>query len=260
MAKFASITLEKVPRSLNGKADALVRLANELSDPSQEEIQILVHRRRALSPCFQQTKEEEEETMFVDIFNLEKQMEEEWGEAVQVMVTDGIDQEDWRQHFLDYFQQGKLPDNRYIREQIRKRALRFVYVNNTLYWRSYEGAWLRCISKTEAQEIMQEVHSGECGAHQAGSRMRVQIKLMGYYWPTMSSDCENFSKQCHMCQIHGDLIHQHPNVLHPTVVSWPFEIWGTDIIGPIDPPASNGHRFILATTDYFSKWAEARSY
>ncbi|KAJ1685793.1 hypothetical protein LUZ63_017183 [Rhynchospora breviuscula] len=37
-------------------------------------------------------------------------------------------------------------------------------------------------------------------------------------------------------------------------------MWGTDIIGPIDPPASNGHRFILAATDYFSKWAEARSY
>ncbi|KAJ1684801.1 hypothetical protein LUZ63_012744 [Rhynchospora breviuscula] len=126
MAKFTSISLEKVPRSLNGKADALARLANELSDPSQEEIQILVHRRRALSPCFQQTKkEEEEETMFVDIFNLEKQMEEEWGETVQVMVTDGIDQEDWRQPFLDYFQQGKLPDNIYIREQIRKRALRY---------------------------------------------------------------------------------------------------------------------------------------
>ncbi|KAJ4748823.1 RNA-directed DNA polymerase [Rhynchospora pubera] len=90
--------------------------------------------------------------------------------------------------------------------------------------------------------------------------MRVQIKLMGYYWPTMINDCENFSRQCHMCQIHGDFIHQHPNALHPTVVSWPFEIWGTDIIGPIDPPASNGHRFILAATDYFSKWAEARSY
>ncbi|KAJ1700848.1 hypothetical protein LUZ63_000627 [Rhynchospora breviuscula] len=90
--------------------------------------------------------------------------------------------------------------------------------------------------------------------------MRVQIKLMGYYWPTMYNDCENFSKQCHMCQIHGDFIHQHPNVLHPTIVSWPFEIWGTYIIGPIDPPASNGHRFILATTDYFSKWAETRSY
>src|SRR3954470_19266492 len=28
-------------------------------------------------------------------------------------------------------------------------------------------------------------------------------------------------------------------------------------MGPIHPPSSKGHRFILAITDYFSKWAEA---
>jgi len=30
-----------------------------------------------------------------------------------------------------------------------------------------------------------------------------------------------------------------------------------DVVGPISPPSSKGHRFILAITDYFSKWAEA---
>jgi len=29
-----------------------------------------------------------------------------------------------------------------------------------------------------------------------------------------------------------------------------------DIIGPISPPTFKGHRFIMAITDYFSKWAE----
>ncbi|XP_020676518.2 uncharacterized protein LOC110095352 [Dendrobium catenatum] len=29
------------------------------------------------------------------------------------------------------------------------------------------------------------------------------------------------------------------------------------VVGPIDPPSSKGHRFILAATDYFSKWTEA---
>ena len=28
-------------------------------------------------------------------------------------------------------------------------------------------------------------------------------------------------------------------------------------MGPISPPSAKGHRFILAVTDYFSKWAEA---
>jgi hypothetical protein len=29
-----------------------------------------------------------------------------------------------------------------------------------------------------------------------------------------------------------------------------------DIVGPILAPSSKGHRFIIATTDYFSKWSE----
>ena len=29
-----------------------------------------------------------------------------------------------------------------------------------------------------------------------------------------------------------------------------------DVIGLINPPISKGHHFILAITDYFSKWAE----
>jgi len=45
--------------------------------------------------------------------------------------------------------------------------------------------------------------------------------------------------------------------LHPTSSSSPFEMWGMDVTGPINPPTSIGHRFILAITDYFSKLAEA---
>ncbi|RDX90366.1 Pol polyprotein, partial [Mucuna pruriens] len=37
-------------------------------------------------------------------------------------------------------------------------------------------------------------------------------------------------------------------------------MWGLDIIGPIEPKASNGHKFILVAIDYFTKWVEAASY
>ncbi|XP_060190626.1 uncharacterized protein LOC132619877 [Lycium barbarum] len=33
-----------------------------------------------------------------------------------------------------------------------------------------------------------------------------------------------------------------------------------DIIGPIEPAASNGHRFILVAIDYFTKWVETMSH
>nr|XP_033513102.1 protein NYNRIN-like [Nicotiana tomentosiformis] len=51
-----------------------------------------------------------------------------------------------------------------------------------------------------------------------------------------------------------------PNELNATSAPWPFAAWGMDVIGPIEPAASNGHRFILVDIDYFTKWVEAASY
>jgi hypothetical protein len=45
--------------------------------------------------------------------------------------------------------------------------------------------------------------------------------------------------------------------LQPVTVSKPFEKWGLDIIGEITPSSSKMHKYILTTTDYFTKWAEA---
>ncbi|KAL0455852.1 UNVERIFIED_CONTAM: Retrovirus-related Pol polyprotein from transposon opus [Sesamum latifolium] len=66
----------------------------------------------------------------------------------------------------------------------------------------------------------------------------------------------DYAKGCQACQFHANLIHQPPEPLHPTVASWPFDAWGLDVVGPTTK-SSGGHLYILATTDYFSKWAEA---
>ncbi|RDX58307.1 Pol polyprotein, partial [Mucuna pruriens] len=48
--------------------------------------------------------------------------------------------------------------------------------------------------------------------------------------------------------------------LHNLTSPWPFYMWGIDVITPIEPKASNEHRFILVAIDYFTKWVEAASY
>ncbi|XP_070018030.1 uncharacterized protein [Nicotiana sylvestris] len=48
-----------------------------------------------------------------------------------------------------------------------------------------------------------------------------------------------------------------PTELNPMSAPWPFVAWVIDVIGPIEPKASNGHRFILVSIDYFTKWVEA---
>ena len=104
---------------------------------------------------------------------------------------------------------------------------------------------------------MIEVHSGVCGPHMNGHFLAKKILRAGYYWLTMEWDSIRFVRKCHECQIHGDLIYSPPSELHAMSAPWPFVAWGIDVIGPIEPKASNGHRFILVAIDYFTKWVEA---
>ena len=87
-----------------------------------------------------------------------------------------------------------------------------------------------------------------------------KILCLGYYWTTMEADCAAHVRKCHECQIHGDLKHMPPVQLHCLSSPWPFSTWGIDIIGKINPRASNGHEYILVAIDYFTKWVEAASY
>ena len=51
-----------------------------------------------------------------------------------------------------------------------------------------------------------------------------------------------------------------PTTLNVMSTPWSFSMWVIDVIGAIEPKASNGHRFILVVIDYFTKWVEAASY
>ncbi|XP_070013111.1 uncharacterized protein [Nicotiana sylvestris] len=72
----------------------------------------------------------------------------------------------------------------------------------------------------------------------------------------MEKDCISLVRKCHQCQVHGDLIHALPSKLHHMSAPWPFVAWGVDVIRPIEPRASNGHRFILVSIDDFTKWVK----
>ena len=41
------------------------------------------------------------------------------------------------------------------------------------------------------------------------------------------------------------------------MVQSPFEKWGLDIANEINPNSSKLHKYILTTTEYFSRWTEA---
>ena len=76
----------------------------------------------------------------------------------------------------------------------------------------------------------------------------------------MESNCCIHVRKCHKFQTFADNVNTPPMPLNVLAAPWLFSMWGIDVIGAIEPKALNGHRFILVTIDYFTKWVEAASY
>ena len=156
---------------------------------------------------------------------------------------------------MEYFAQGILPIDRTLTQQLRKLIVRYFLHNEILFKKGYSGDPLRCLGPRKAKEAVRKVYSSDCGSHPRNRRLYRQLLQLGYYWPTMKKDSEELVKTCHACQVLGDAIHTHLNVLQDMTTPWPFHTWGLDLIGPVNPPF-NGHIWILAATKYFTKWVE----
>ncbi|XP_070040077.1 uncharacterized protein [Nicotiana tomentosiformis] len=225
---YLSVEFRHIPRIHNEIVDALATLASMLHHPDKtyvDPLHIQVHDQR---PYCNVVKEE-------------------------------IDGEPWFHDVKEYIESGIYPAHATgdQKRTIRRLASGFFFSRGILYKRTPDLGLLRCIDAKQASTIMAEVHAGVCEPHMSGYVLAKNILRACYYWLTMERDCISFVRKCHQFQVHGDLIHSSPSELHTMSAPWPFVAWGMDVIGPIEPAASNGHRFILVAIDYFTKWVEA---
>jgi hypothetical protein len=72
----------------------------------------------------------------------------------------------------------------------------------------------------------------------------------------MLKDCFEYYKGCEACQKIGKIQSVPASTLHPIVKPGPFKGWGLNFIVEVHPSSTKGHRFVLVTTDYFTKWVK----
>ena len=84
-----------------------------------------------------------------------------------------------------------------------------------------------------------------------------KILRAGFYWPSLFSDVYKEITKCHQCRIFYGKRKLVPFPLNPIYVEAPFQQWGLEFIGEINPNSSGQHRWILIATYYFTKWIEA---
>ncbi|XP_059281345.1 uncharacterized protein LOC132035043 [Lycium ferocissimum] len=149
-------------------------------------------------------------------------------------VDEEPDGEPWYYDIKRYLKAGDYPEGitSVQKRTLRRLANHFFLSGEILYRRTPDLGLLRCVDAKEAVKLIEEVHGGTCGPHMNGFTLAKKILRAGYFWMTMETDCIRFVQKS----------------------------WGMDVIGPIEPAASNGHRFILVAIDYFTKWVEASSH
>jgi ribonuclease HI len=162
----------------------------------------------------------------------------------------------WITEIWTYLKDNILPDDMPSTDQIAHLAKRYTLVEEDLYQHGTNGILMRCITWEEGCDLLAEVHGGECENH-ASSRMLVSKAFQhGFYYPTTLQDVIKLVWTYRACQFHAKQIHTPAQTLQMILSSWPFAVWGLDIVGPF-PHAVGGYRFLYVAIDKFTKWLEA---
>jgi hypothetical protein len=165
---------------------------------------------------------------------------------------------DWRQPFVDYIREQKVPSDKNMAEQLIRRAKTYVLVGDRLYKRGATSRVLmKCVPREEGKDILEEIHKGVCGNHTSSRMLVSKAFRRAFHWPTALGDAEELAKKCQGCQYFAKQQHVPANKLVTIPLTWPFACWGLDMIRPL-PTVPKGFNRILVAIDKFTKWIEVK--
>ncbi|CAJ2661625.1 unnamed protein product [Trifolium pratense] len=192
LKRFDSIDIEHVPRIENQEANDLAQIASRYKVSKEKLEQLIEIKEKLISNEPMQLelsipKLEGAEMSPNDINNSDKEMNYD---ELQILVIDNLIDGDWRKPIVEYLENpiGSAP------RKIKYRASNYVIIGNELFKKTLEGVLLKCLSEDEAYIAISDVHSGACGSHQSGHKMKWLLVRQGVYWPSMLKDCIDFAK------------------------------------------------------------------
>jgi ribonuclease HI/transcription antitermination factor NusG len=71
----------------------------------------------------------------------------------------------WARPIMDFLVDGQVPADETEARQVMRRSKGYTIINKEIYKRSATGVLQRCVESAEGQEMLREIHQGECGHH-----------------------------------------------------------------------------------------------
>jgi ribonuclease HI len=113
-----------------------------------------------------------------------------------VLTISLVHNKDWRTEIVSFLQGNCLSDDEAYSKRRETRTRPYVIIDGELYKQGVCSPLLKCLSRTEGQELMKEIHAGLCGAHIGSRPLLGKIFRQGFYWPKATSNAADLVQKC----------------------------------------------------------------
>ncbi len=91
------------------------------------------------------------------------------------------------------------------KQKLVKKVEPFILKGEIMYRVGQNNKMCRCLTTSEAQIVLQELHQGMVGGHFVIDITTKKFLDAGYWWPTLFKDIHNFCRSYDNCQKIGGL-------------------------------------------------------
>jgi ribonuclease HI len=117
-----------------------------------------------------------------------------------VLAISPVHSKDWRTKIISFLQGNCLSDDEVYNKRMEARTRPYVIIEGELYKHGICSPLLKCLSRTEGQELMKEIHVGLCGSHIGSRPLLGKVFRQGFYWPKAALDAADLVQKCENCQ------------------------------------------------------------
>ena len=153
----------------------------------------------------------------------------------------------------------KLYHSKVVEIQANPNKVAYCLENGILYKNMNSGIFkkkLLYIPPSMVKQLLIAYHDCSWAGHFGFRRTYWKLKDK-YWWPDMKTDIMKHIQACLKCQKFNVDRRKAPGLLHPIETpSGPFQLVGIDYSGPY-PITPDENKYILALSDYFTKWVIA---
>ncbi|XP_071927044.1 uncharacterized protein [Coffea arabica] len=148
IALFDTFEIERLPKSQNKRADALLKLASSSFAHLSKEVLVEVVKHKSI-------------------------------DQVQVLAIDSP--ASWMTPFMEFLSSGAFPNNKIETRRLQLRVAKYAYAGGTLYRRSYLSPGLKCVTPEKGDYVLREIHESLCAAHVGSRVLAKKCLFLGYY-------------------------------------------------------------------------------